>query len=70
MASKDIDKTINLPNTNDSSKLVQYLWVDGAELSQDTYIEVTYNSVTITLFVIEEYKYTPVNISDTTLTTT
>jgi len=59
----EINKTFTLPNTSDSTKLVQYLWIGGSEVSQDTYIEVTYNGVTVTLYVTDECKYTPVDIA-------
>lgn len=60
---RDIDYVLNLPNTNDSAELVQYVWINGADIATDEYIEVVYNGVTIYLYVTDECKYTPVDIA-------
>lgn len=59
----EINKVIALPDTNDSSELIQYLWVDNSETTTDTHIEVGFNGVTITLFITEECRYTPIDIA-------
>lgn len=59
----EINESINFSDTLISQDLVQNLWVDISETTTDTYIEVTYNSVTITLLITEECRYTPVNIA-------
>jgi hypothetical protein len=52
-----------LPDTNDSTELVQSIWIDGAEAPTDNYIEVVYNGVTITLYLTDECRYTPLDIA-------
>lgn len=59
----EINETINFSDTLISQDIVQNLWVDVSETVNDTYIEVVYNSVTITLLITEECRYTPVNIA-------
>jgi hypothetical protein len=51
-----------LPNTKESSELVQNVWVDGSESPTDEYIEVIYNGVTVTLYLTDECRYTPLDI--------
>lgn len=58
-----INETINFSETLNSYELIQNLWVDVSEATTDTYIEVIYNSVTITLNITEECRYDPVNIA-------
>lgn len=48
--------------TTDSGKLVRNVWVDLSETTTDTYVEVVFNSVTVTLLIQDEYKYTPMDI--------
>ena len=59
----EINTTLTLPNTSDSSKLIQYLWVDATEATTDEYIEVVYNGVIITLYLENECRYTPINVA-------
>ena len=58
-----INTTLALPNTNDSAEMLQYLWIDCSETTTDTSIQVIYNSVTITLYITEECRYTPIDIA-------
>ena len=59
----DINVNATLPNTNDSSELVQYLFIDAADLSTtDEYVEFSYNGVTVTLYILKECRYTPISI--------
>lgn len=58
----EINKSLTLPDSLVSGELVKYLWVDVAETTTDTYIEVVYNSQTITLYITEECRYTPIDI--------
>ena len=58
----DISLTLALPNTNNSTELVKYVWIDGAEMPTDTYVEVVYNGVTVTLYLTDECRYTPLDI--------
>jgi hypothetical protein len=54
--------TTVIPNTTVSGELVSYIWVQLDETTTDTYVEVVYNTVTTTLLITEECKYTPVDI--------
>jgi len=60
------DNQINLSLTiNDSLNsydLLQYIWVELATATTDTYVEIVYNSVTTTLNIVDECRYTPVDI--------
>ena len=58
----EIDYTITVPTSLDSSELVQYVWVDISEATTDEYIEISYNGETITLLIQDECRYTPVDI--------
>ena len=58
----DINKVIEFTATNDSSKLVQNIWIDAKEILSDEYIEVIYNDVTTTLYVVRESKFKPIDI--------
>jgi len=58
----EIDTAIGLPTTTDSNALVQYIWVQCDETTTDEYIEVEYNSQTVTLLLENECKYEPVDI--------
>jgi len=59
----EINESLTLPDTLISGELVKYLWVDVAETTTDEYIEVVYNSETITLYITAECRYTPVDIA-------
>lgn len=48
--------------TTNSGEVVRYIIVDATETTTDTYIEIVYNSVTITLNIEEECRYTPIDI--------
>lgn len=51
-----------LTSTTDSAESVKYIYVNGADTTTDTYIEVIYNGTTITLNVVDECKYTPIDV--------
>ena len=53
-----IDESTSL----NSNELVKYLWVDVSEAPNEEYIDVTYNGETITLFITDECRYTPIDI--------
>jgi len=57
-----IDTTIATPTTIVSGEMVQYLWLDIAEFTNEEYIEITYNGVTKTVIITDECKYTPVDV--------
>ena len=58
----EINDSFNTDTTHESAELVKYVWVNLEDLTNDTYVEIVYNSVTITLDVVDECRYTPVNI--------
>jgi hypothetical protein len=55
-------QSFTTPDSYDSSELVRYLVVDGTDFPNDEYIEIEYNSETITVYFEEECRYTPVEI--------
>ncbi len=58
-----INETIIIADSLNSYELIQYLWVDTSEADPtDTHIEITYNSEVITLRLIDECRYTPIDI--------
>lgn len=59
----EINESLTLPDTLISGELVKYLWVDVAEAPTDEYVEVVYNGETITLYITEECRYTPIDIA-------
>jgi len=59
----EINESLTLPDSLISGELVKYLWVDVSETTTDTYIEVVYNSETITLYITDECRYTPIDIA-------
>lgn len=54
--------TFNTDATLESSKIVSYVVVDQLDFVGDEYIEVTYNSETVTIYIQEECRYTPIDI--------
>lgn len=60
--SNEINFEKNISTVLDSNKVVQNVWVDVSEAPTDEYIEITYNSETITLLITEECRYTPIDI--------
>ena len=58
----EINVIADVPDTLNSSELVQYLWIDISEAPADEYIEVTYNSEVITLYIQDECRYTPIDV--------
>jgi hypothetical protein len=58
----EINKILEVPDTLQSSELVQLLWIDGSEAPTDNYIEVVYNGETVTLYLTDECRYTPLDI--------
>ena len=59
----EININTDIPDTLDSNELIQYLWIDGSEAPTDDYIEVVWNGETITLYLTDECRYTPVDIA-------
>jgi len=58
-----INETIIIADSLNASELIQYLWIDTSEADPtDTTIEITYNSELITLFLIDECRFTPIDI--------
>jgi len=58
----EINYSIPTPSSLVSSELVKYLWVDISESVTDEYIDIVYNSVTTTLLITDECRYTPIDI--------
>lgn len=50
-----------LPTTN-SNNLIQNIWINVADAVNEEYIEIIYNSQTITLLITEECRYEPIDI--------
>ena len=58
-----INENITLPDTLNSFELIQYLWVDTSEADPtDERIEIVYNGETVILYLIDECRYTPIDI--------
>lgn len=53
----EINFTETVGDTLDSAEVIKYMWVDLSETTTDTYVEVTYNSVTTTLYIEDNCKY-------------
>jgi hypothetical protein len=58
-----INESIAEFTTLDSAEMVQNIWIDVTPATTDEYIEVTYNSETITLLITDECRYTPIDIA-------
>lgn len=58
-----INESLTLPDTLNSYELIQYLWVDTSEAAAtDERIEIVYNGETVILYLIDECRYTPIDI--------
>ena len=60
--SNEINFSQNVPDSVNSNKIISYVWVDVSEAPTDEYIEITYNSETITLLIENECRYNPIDI--------
>lgn len=60
--SNDINASFSTTSTFDSDTIIGYVWINVEDLTNDTYINVAYNSQTIRLDVVEECRYTPTMI--------
>jgi len=58
-----INESIAEPTSVNSVEMVQNLWVDVSEATTDEYIEIVFNSVTTTLLITDECRYTPYDIA-------
>lgn len=58
----EIDFSETTVVSTDSNDMLKYLVVDVSETTEDEYIEIDYNNTTITLFIKEEFKYTPLDV--------
>ena len=58
----EINFSVAEGDSYDSAELVKYMFIDLSETTTDTYIEVIYNGVTTTLNIVDECKYTPIDI--------
>jgi hypothetical protein len=57
-----INESIVEPTSLLSNEMVQNIWVNVAEATTDTYIEIVFNGVTTTLLITDECRYTPIDI--------
>jgi hypothetical protein len=57
-----INESIVEPTSLLSNEMVQNVWVNIAEATTDTYIEIVFNGVTTTLLITDECRYTPIDI--------
>jgi len=57
-----INESIVEPTSLLSNEMVQNVWVNVAEATTDTYIEIVFNGVTTTLLITDECRYTPIDI--------
>ena len=57
-----INESITEPTSLLSNEMVQNIWVNVAEATTDTYIEIVFNGVTTTLLITDECRYTPIDI--------
>ena len=60
--SKDIEYTIQASTDSDTSRIVNYIWVNVSELGSDDIIEIEYKGNLITLLVVDECRYVPTDI--------
>jgi hypothetical protein len=57
-----INESIVEPTSLLSNEMIQNVWVNVAEATTDTYIEIVFNGVTTTLLITDECRYTPIDI--------
>jgi hypothetical protein len=60
---ENLNESIAVPTSIDSTEMVQNIWINVSEAGDDEYIEVTYNEQTITLLITDECRYTPIDIA-------
>jgi len=58
-----IDLSIDEFTTLDSLEMVQNLWVNVSDATDEDYIEIIFNGVTTTLLITDECRYTPFDIA-------
>tara|TARA_R110002096_G_scaffold3126_1_gene15807 strand:+ start:403 stop:978 length:576 start_codon:yes stop_codon:yes gene_type:complete len=58
----EINYSVSEGTTFSSDEIVKNVFVNVSETTLDTYIEIVYNGVTTTLNIIDECKYTPIDI--------
>jgi hypothetical protein len=58
----EINTSFNVGVTNQSSEVVQYLFVRVADAPTDEYIDITFNGKTISLYPVEDCRYEPLDI--------
>jgi hypothetical protein len=60
--SLDINYSATATQSDESSEIVQYLWVDLSLAVDDSYIEIVWKGKTTTLDLTDECKYTPLDV--------
>lgn len=58
----DINQSFTTDATFESSEKISYVWVNVEDLINDTSIQITFNGQVVTLNVVEECRFDPVNI--------
>jgi hypothetical protein len=59
----EIDYSIEEPTSIKSGEMVKNIFIDVSEAVSDEYIEISFNSETITLLIQDECRYTPLDIA-------
>lgn len=59
---REIDVTFDEGFSTDSDEAVKLINIDLSDTTNDTHVEIIYNSVQITLLIEEECRYTPLNV--------
>ena len=59
----EINYSIADPTSTTSSEMVKNIWVDLSETITDEYVEIVFNSETITLLITDECRYDPLDIA-------
>ena len=57
-----INESFTTNATDESSELIKYVWVNVADATTDTYIEVIYNGITKTYYIEDECIFEPIDI--------
>lgn len=58
----EVDESFAETLTTNSNEIVRYVFVSLSDAVSDEYLEIIYNGVTITLYFVDECRYTPVDI--------
>lgn len=59
----EINETVTIPDTLNSSEIVQYINIDVSQALTDEFIEIDFDGQIVTLLITEECRYTPQDIN-------